>query len=280
MPEWILVPCLVALRNDFNRLAPDRDKASDGSVGDAAHADSVSDHNPDETGHVPISDSDKINEVHAIDVDSSGPWPTRQSMESIVQHLLARCRSGQERRLRYIIYGRRIWSASSDWVQKAYAGSNPHIAHAHFSASYDTTREADASPWLEELMAMTEADKAWIRALFERTAQPDNGGVTSKAGRDVLDQGVPNPISGTPTTDGKTPAWRVLADIAQGVKDLKALAVDDEDAIVAGVLDGLTPERLGQAITAAGLTPKAIAEAVPAEVAEEVADILAARLAD
>ena len=51
MASWILVPCLVALRNEFNQLAPNRDKASDGSIGDTSHAASSSDHNPDETGN-------------------------------------------------------------------------------------------------------------------------------------------------------------------------------------------------------------------------------------
>ena len=69
MASWILVPCLVKLRSEFNAIAPDRDKSSDGSIGDAAHQDSQSDHNPDETGNVPIRDAYKVNEVHAIDVD-------------------------------------------------------------------------------------------------------------------------------------------------------------------------------------------------------------------
>ena len=133
MADWILIPCLRALFMEFDRIAPSRDRASDGSIGDAAHQKEVSDHNPDETGSVPIHDADHINEVHAIDVDNN----LRESdltMEKVVQFLLGRCRSGAEKRLRYIIYNRRIWSASSGWVQKAYAGPSPHTEHAHFSA--------------------------------------------------------------------------------------------------------------------------------------------------
>ena len=47
MASWILVPCLVSLRSEFNKLAPGRDKASDGSIGDTAHQQESSDHNPD-----------------------------------------------------------------------------------------------------------------------------------------------------------------------------------------------------------------------------------------
>jgi hypothetical protein len=54
----------------------------------------------------------------------------------------------------------------------------------------------------------------------------------------------------------------------------------DEVDIAARVLAGLTPERLASALVTAGLTPEAIAAMVPAEVARDVADFLAARLAD
>lgn len=163
MADWILIPCLRALFMEFDRIAPSRDKASDGSIGDAAHEAEISDHNPDETGAVPIRDADHVNEVHAIDVDNN----LRESdltMEKVVQFLLGRCRSGAEKRLRYIIYNRRIWSASSDWVQKTYTGASPHTEHAHFSASYTSGLEASTASWhLEDIpVALTAADKAWI----------------------------------------------------------------------------------------------------------------------
>src|SRR5690242_3688533 len=146
MADWILIPCLKALFAEFDRIAPSRDRASDGSIGNDAHSKTVSDHNPDETGSVPIHDADKVNEVHAIDVDNN----LRESdltMEKVVQFLLSRCRSGAEKRLRYIIYNRRIWSASSNWVQKTYTGASTHTEHAHFSASYTSSLEASTASW-------------------------------------------------------------------------------------------------------------------------------------
>jgi hypothetical protein len=149
--DWILIACLKTLFAEFDRIAPSRDHASDGSIGDTAHQQEVSDHNPDEVGRVPIHDADHINEVHAIDVDNT----LRESdltMEKVVQFLLKRCRSGAEKRLRYIIYNRRIWSASSGWVQKTYTGASPHTEHAHFSASYETALEASTASWhLEDI---------------------------------------------------------------------------------------------------------------------------------
>lgn len=155
MSSWVLVPCLVRLRSDFNDLAPARDRLSDGSVGDLAHQERQSDHNPDETGNVPIRDADSANEVHALDVDVD-LRRAGVTMETVVQHILDRCRSGAENRLRYVIFNRRIWSASTGWRQQAYDGANPHDKHAHFSASYTTARESDTRSWrLEEVIPVT-----------------------------------------------------------------------------------------------------------------------------
>jgi hypothetical protein len=143
---WVNIPASTTLLGEFNAIAPSRDKSSDGTIGDGEHAQNVSDHNPDETGNVGSqSDPDSINEVHARDVDASGPWPAGWSMERIVQLVLARCRSGAEKRLRYIIFNRRIWSASNGWVQQSYTGVNPHDKHAHFSFRYGSG-EAPANP--------------------------------------------------------------------------------------------------------------------------------------
>jgi hypothetical protein len=174
MAGWILVPCLVKLRSEFNEIAPNRDKASDGSVGDLAHQNSQSDHNPDETGNVPIRDADSTNEVHAIDVDRDLRTPGLD-MEAVVQFLLARCRGGQEGRLRYIIFNRRIWSASNGWRQQAYTGSNPHDHHAHFSASYKTAHEASTASWhLEDIpVALTDADKSFITSTVKAAVKAE-----------------------------------------------------------------------------------------------------------
>ncbi|GAA0471634.1 hypothetical protein Ade02nite_51120 [Paractinoplanes deccanensis] len=172
MADWILVPCLVKLRSEFNTIAPNRDKSSDGSIGDAAHQATQSDHNDDEVGNVPIHDADRIHEVHAIDVDVDLREPGL-TMEMVVQFLLKRCRSGAEKRLRYIIYNRRIWQQSNGWAQQAYHGSNPHDHHAHFSSSYTTSLEASTASWhLEDIpVALTSADKSWIAAEINKVEE-------------------------------------------------------------------------------------------------------------
>lgn len=144
MASWILTPCMVSLRDEFNTLAPNRDKSSDGSIGDSAHASSSSDHNPDETGATPQEDSDNINEVRAIDVDEDLRLPGI-TMESRVQILVNRHRQGKDNRLKNIIYNKRIWSKSWGWTPREYTGKNPHDKHAHFSG--DAAFDNKTGPW-------------------------------------------------------------------------------------------------------------------------------------
>lgn len=168
MASWELVPCLVQLRTELNALCPNRDKGSDGTIGDKAHQEHVSDHNDDEVGKVPIRDADSKHEVHAVDLDVDLREPGL-TMEKVVQYLVGRCRVGKEDRLRYVIYDGRIWEASRGWVQRTYSGANPHDKHAHFSASYVSSKESDTRKWeLEDIpMALTDSDKEWIKAQID-----------------------------------------------------------------------------------------------------------------
>lgn len=191
----VLIPSLAALREEFDRLAPDRDKSSDGWIGDASHSSGSSDHNPDESGNVPIHDADTTDEVHAIDVDEDLRLDGEVTMEDCVQHLLAECRAGREDRLRYMIYERRIWSASDGWREEYYSGSNPHDKHAHFSGSYDSDDEADTSSWgIEDLMGLSSQDKEWIKDLVSPLLS------TGYATNPVWAENFTNPYSGEAQT--------------------------------------------------------------------------------
>lgn len=151
MSSWILVADLTSLHAEFDRLAPDRDHTSDGSIGDTAHQQEASDHNPDETGRTPYADADSINEVHAIDVDSDLRKPG-WSMARAVGIIVGRHRAGLDNRLQNVIYNRTIWSRTWGWTPRPYNGPSPHIEHAHFSSRYGsgaglTNPETDTRPW-------------------------------------------------------------------------------------------------------------------------------------
>ncbi len=160
MAAWELPAALVSLRAEFNALAPARDKASDGSIGDTAHAASVSDHNVDDgpgQGATPSEDADSVPEVHAIDVDADlrrVGW----SMAMAVSIIVGRHRTGLDGRLQNVIYNGRIYSRSWGWTSRPYEGSNPHDKHAHFSLRYTDGAEDDTRPWGLLAAAGTEED--------------------------------------------------------------------------------------------------------------------------
>lgn len=158
-----LIASLDSLFDEFDAIAPERDRSTDGWIGDTSHSASNSDHNPDETGNTAHEDSDNKDEVHAIDVDKD--LKQTFSMEDCVQFILDRCRAGKEKRIRYIIFNSRIWEAAEGWKQQSYSGSNPHDKHAHFSASYETKHEEDRGSWgLEEEFGMPSVDDIWNKA--------------------------------------------------------------------------------------------------------------------
>lgn len=172
MTAAFLVTALVQVRTEFNALSPKRDTGSDGWIGDAAHQDEVSDHNPDSQGR-----------VLAVDIDSTGPWPTH--FDTYVEYLVARQRSGADDRLEYVIWNRRIASRSSKWIWKAYSGTNdPHTGHAHFSARHDHVGNTSGRTWGLNTIGediVTPEDIAAIAAAVWATAGGGPGGTREKA---------------------------------------------------------------------------------------------------
>jgi hypothetical protein len=151
MAEWTLVPCLVTLRTEYNTVSPNRDKGADGSIGDSAHT-SSSDHTPDEDSDILRDhDSDSKNEVHALDIDSSGPWPGGAAwFDAAIKAIVERHRTGKDNRLQYVIWNKKIASRSIDnwrWRDYSQVKKDPHTNHAHFSARYTTPQENDTSSW-------------------------------------------------------------------------------------------------------------------------------------
>lgn len=121
------------LRTQIGRRWPDRDTASDGWIGDDAHADRPSDHNPAPGSGV----------VRAIDIDADlhgGP----HAMQRLCNQLVACAADGKDRnRLSYVIYNGRIASGTYNttyWKWRAYDG-DPHTHHAH--VSFTTSGDLD-----------------------------------------------------------------------------------------------------------------------------------------
>jgi hypothetical protein len=157
------LPAIIAFENEMNTAFPDRDRASDGEAGDARHAESVSNHNRDETGNTGSwRDADKINEVHARDTDRDlrkKGW----TMEMVLAILLDRVRRGIEKRITEIIFDGYIYTKARGWVKRKYSGSNPHDKHLHLSYAYGSgsgqdNPENDTRPY-GILAAVRESEK-------------------------------------------------------------------------------------------------------------------------
>lgn len=106
---------------------PDRNRASDGCCGDAAHAARQSDHNPDASGY-----------AHAFDL-------THDPLHGVDCHLLSRAVM-DDSRVTYIIWNGFIYKrykAELGW--QPYTGANAHRHHMHVSIKPDAT--FDLSPW-------------------------------------------------------------------------------------------------------------------------------------
>lgn len=154
MTSWVVVPDLLSLRAEFDQLAPHRDRGADGTIGDTAHKARSSDHNPDDTAgsKVPHSDTDKIPEVHALDVDSTGPWPEGMTMARSFNLLrLKMMGMGTRAPLAFLIFDRQIAEYPS-WKIGPYDGTDPHTGHLHASSRYGSgatvsNPETYSGPW-------------------------------------------------------------------------------------------------------------------------------------
>jgi hypothetical protein len=113
----------IQLREQVDDSFADRDRTSDGWIGDTRHAARKSDHNPDEQGWVRAID---------IDRDLAGKKGKPDLMPDLVDQIRALAKSG-DKRISYIIFDGRIASPKKAWAWRTYDGINKHNHHAHIS---------------------------------------------------------------------------------------------------------------------------------------------------
>lgn len=136
---WRVAASLLALRDQVNAAWPERNRASDGTIGDPAHQSRNSDHNPwIREGSVGV--------VSALDVthDPASGCDARQIAEWI--------RADRDTRVKYMIFDRRICSSSpvngaAAWVWRGYSGPNPHTKHIHISVKATKSLYDSGAPW-------------------------------------------------------------------------------------------------------------------------------------
>jgi hypothetical protein len=138
--SWVVVPNLDEAKTQLDARFPNRDKASDGGIGNLAHQKESSSHNPDKTGKPEHRDGDSKDEVRARDFDADLRDPS-VNMEQVVQHWVNLARQGKLWWVRYIIYKRRIWHKRDNYVTRNYTGKNTHDKHVHVNSEF--TQAAD-----------------------------------------------------------------------------------------------------------------------------------------
>jgi hypothetical protein len=265
MANWELTPGLQNLRKQINAAFPARDKTSDGTIGDAAHqAESASGHNPDSTkGSRPEWQDDDANaDVRAWDMDSDLRFPG-VSAQDVVDHLGEL--PGLSSVIRYMIFNRKIYRASAGFAPAAYTGASAHTEHIHFSGAY--TEAADRNTTFdfrfEELtnMPLSDTDIAKIAAA-------SRDALLAAEVEDYADPATPNRKLTLRTWFGYFEGREITTRSVIIAAINAAAAGDDVDEaqIIAGILAGLTPERIAAAI------PTGLAAGVVNELRDRLAD--------
>ena len=113
----------IQLREQIDDAFPDRDRASDGWLGDARHSTRKSDHNPDADGWVRAID---------IDRDLNGKGRKPDVMPDLADQIRLAGKSG-DKRIAYVIFNGKIASPRKAWAWRPYDGINKHNHHAHIS---------------------------------------------------------------------------------------------------------------------------------------------------
>jgi hypothetical protein len=153
---WRAMASLLVLRDQVNALAPDRSRASDGLVGDAAHQATNSDHNPHYVPGV------GYNIVTALDLthDPVHGFDSYEYAEVLRTH--------RDRRIKYVISNHRIFSSYTSgsrpaWTWGPYKGVDPHTNHVHVSV-LDSPISDTRTPWNLEGTGMADYTEAELKA--------------------------------------------------------------------------------------------------------------------
>jgi hypothetical protein len=120
------------LRLQVDDTYSDRDRTSDGWIGDTRHSARPSDHNPDATGV-----------VRAIDIDRDLSGKAKPDLMPDLADQIRLCGKSGDKRISYIIFDGRIASSKKAWAWRPYHGINKHNHHCHIS--FTQKGDADGS---------------------------------------------------------------------------------------------------------------------------------------
>lgn len=216
-----LAQSLVTLFDQCDRAYPNRSDKSDGTIGDADHQNTDSDHNPWYGPGIVTAGDFTHDPAAGLDIDR------------ITDELAA----GRDPRIKYIIANGLILDSrpgNNPWRWVPYRGSNPHTKHLHLSVVADD-RADDPRPWDLPSFRTQGDDMAtpaeiWGHMLPDPYVAPDGRRAEPKAARVLLQW------AATHAAYAKEQAVTARAEVAalrSAVTELAAHADLDVDALVA-----------------------------------------------
>lgn len=197
MAEPRIAKSLGRLREQVQQLFPDAPKSEFGWIGDQAHRNRTSDHNPDSLGIVRALD---IPHMPGIGLDTY----------ELAAHFRDLGNAGNEPRIRYIISNRRIWNPAISKAWRAYNGANAHDQHVHVSVVGGNSAD-DARDWDLGDLGRKEPDTVTSRPPLQRGASGSDVRLIQQA---LMVDGIYGPLT------------------EQAVRRFQALEEIDDDGIV------------------------------------------------
>lgn len=206
---WYLNRALSNFRSAVNAAYPNRDKESDGTIGDEAHQSGSSDHNPDSDGSVDAWDMD-------VNLRSGNDAATIEHLKQVFQ---------AHPSSRYWIHNDQIARRDYGWRRESYAYAGPnrnrHTRHVHWNTR--ESYEDSTAPWnVEDDMTPDQAAQL-------------------KDSHFVLTKGVPNPAG-----DGRVPL-HVWAGWMTGTVKAVAESLSKGNAVLAAKLKEIDDEATARA---------------------------------
>jgi hypothetical protein len=207
MANWRLAESLKQLRVQLNAQFPERDKKSDGSVGDLSHSKRKSDHNPNSRGV-----------VTAIDV-THNPQKTINCFQ-----LAEALQKSKDPRIKYLIFNSKITVQGDISKWKSYSGANAHKHHLHISVSSDP--------------ALYDSRKAWNLQL-NSAVTPENSPPATIIAKNVDTEDTPTqPADSPPITETITETTKI-----ETSKETGQITVErnEQDVKEPASVDGIRP---------------------------------------
>lgn len=163
---WRVARSLITLRDQFDRRYPLRSRASDGTIGDAAHATRDSDHNP----------------WYGPGIVTAADFTHDPNVGMDIDRLTDELAASRDPRIKYIIANAWILDSrpgNNPWKWVPYKGTNEHRKHLHLSVVAsplcDDPRPWDLPSFRQEDDMQTDERAALFTVLHQLTGSPEPG---------------------------------------------------------------------------------------------------------